>query len=269
MPDEPPSQMIRVPTPLVESVRELSRLHRAGRTKAVLEGIERLVAAIDSETEIDIDSVTNLISTLTFRLERLESERESEEAAIDIASLMLSISDLTERLVHVESDIEAIALTLQDLNVRMSDLEGMGDIGYTTSRLSELEALDDIGFDIDLTAAPPATADIATDSSAIAESQDRSDISTENGTTAEVGNQFNIATDSNTIAESPPQPIAPLTQSALAKRLGISDKAIQKHRLHGEESFAQWSRDRDPDGIAWTWEGRGGRGQPLRFVPLL
>ena len=64
-------------------------------------------------------------------------------------------------------------------------------------------------------------------------------------------------------------PVAPLTQSALAKRLGCSDKAIEKHRKQGsKEQFATWSSDHDPDNIAWTWEGSGGRGQPLRFVPL-
>ncbi len=60
----------------------------------------------------------------------------------------------------------------------------------------------------------------------------------------------------------------PLTQMALAKRLGVSDKAIEKRRKQGKENLASWSRDRDPDGIAWTWEGAGGRGQPLRFVPF-
>jgi hypothetical protein len=66
----------------------------------------------------------------------------------------------------------------------------------------------------------------------------------------------------------PLQP-ATLTQMALAKRLGCSDKTIEKHRKQDDkESFAQWSRDRDLDDIAWTWEGRGGRGQPLRFMPL-
>lgn len=64
-------------------------------------------------------------------------------------------------------------------------------------------------------------------------------------------------------------PPAPLTQSALAKRLGCSDKAIEKHRKGGsKEEFAAWSRERDPDRIAWTWEGSGGRGNPLQFVPL-
>ena len=66
-----------------------------------------------------------------------------------------------------------------------------------------------------------------------------------------------------------PVPPAPLTQSALAKRFGCSDKAIEKHRKQGsKENFAVWSRDRDPDGKAWTWEDGGGRGKPLRFVPL-
>ena len=271
MPDDPKSQMIRVPTPLIEAVRELARLHRQGRTKAVLEGVAKLVAAIDSDTDVDIDSVSKLISTLLSRLEKLESEKDSDGPSIDIAEMTLSISDLSERVEKIESDIDSIALTLQDLNVRVSDWEGMGDIGYATSRLSELEALDDIEPDIDLTAEPLATVDIATDVKSIAEPHSRNDISTESGTTAEVEEQVDIATDSNAIAEErePPQLQAPLTQSALAKRLGISDKAIQKHRLHGSESFAQWSRDRDPDNIAWTWEGSGGRGQPLRFVPLI
>lgn len=64
-------------------------------------------------------------------------------------------------------------------------------------------------------------------------------------------------------------PPAPLTQMALAKRLGCSDKAIEKQRKQSDkESFAAWSKERDPDNKAWTWEGGGGRGQPLRFVPV-
>lgn len=63
-------------------------------------------------------------------------------------------------------------------------------------------------------------------------------------------------------------PMAPLSQAALAKRLGCSDKAIEKHRKQdSKESFADWSCERDPNNIAWTWFGGGGRGQRLRFVP--
>jgi len=64
--------------------------------------------------------------------------------------------------------------------------------------------------------------------------------------------------------------VAPLSQAGLAKRLGCSDKAIEKHRKQGsKESFAKWSYERDPDNIGWTWEGGGGRGQPLQFMPHL
>lgn len=231
MPDEPPSQMIRIPTPLIDAVRELSRLHRAGRTKAVLEGVQKLVTAIDSEADVDIDSIAEAISKLTERLDRMEAQQ----------------SD-TERLEKVENDINSLALTIADLNVRVSDLEGVDDIGYAVTPLSQLEPSDDISQDIEVTPWQQDQDDITADVEQIA------DIVANGGTTAE--------------AESPSQPVAPLTQSALATRLGISDKAIQKHRQKGKESFAQWSRDRDPDDIAWTWEGAGGRGQPLRFVPL-
>jgi hypothetical protein len=234
MPNEP-SKMIRVPTPLIEAVKELSRLHRQGRTKAVLEGVEKLVTAIDSELDIDIDSIRESLSKVTERLERLESERSDSRQNIDIDSITQLIS---ERLEKVEADIESIALTITDLNVRLSDLEGVGDIGYAVTPLSKLELLDDISADSE--------------------------------TIADVGEQGEITDDSGTIAkpESPLLPQSPLTQSALAKRLGCSDKAIEKHRKQGsKEQFAIWSGERDPNSIAWTWEGSGGRGQPLRFVP--
>ncbi len=119
-------------------------------------------------------------------------------------------------------------------------LEGVGDIGYDVTPLSELSPSGDITTDVELT--------------------------------AEVDEQANIVADSDSIAESefPPLSLAPLTQSALAKRLGCSDKAIEKHRKQGDkENFATWSGARDPDNVAWTWEGSGGRGQPLRFEPLI
>lgn len=221
MSDNSVSQMIRVPSPLVDAVRELARLHRAGRTKAVLQGVQRLIAAIDSDTAIDIDSFAETISNLTGRLERLESEQTDSKQDIDVASIT---QPLSERLKKVEADIESLALTLADLNVRLSDLEGVGDV------------------------------------------------STDTETTADVGQQGDIADDSGLIAKSESSllPVSPLNQSTLAKRLGCSDKTIEKHRKQGsKEQFAAWSRDRDPAGIAWTWKGQGGRGQPLWFSPVI
>jgi hypothetical protein len=147
---------------------------------------------------------------------------------------------ISERLEKVETNIESLALTIIDLNIRLSDVEGVGDSSYVVTPLSELELLDDI--------------------------------TTDSETTADVGKPGDIADDSDVIPkpESLPLPVSPLSQSALAKRLGCSDKAIEKHRKQGsKEQFATWSGDRDPDGIAWTWEGQGGRGQPLRFLPVI
>jgi hypothetical protein len=41
--DNKPSAMVRVPTPLIPAVRELSRLHRQGRTSEVLQGLDELI----------------------------------------------------------------------------------------------------------------------------------------------------------------------------------------------------------------------------------
>jgi hypothetical protein len=41
---QPPSQMLRVPTALIDAVKELSRLYREGYTHAVITGVQQLIA---------------------------------------------------------------------------------------------------------------------------------------------------------------------------------------------------------------------------------
>ena len=53
-----------------------------------------------------------------------------------------------------------------------------------------------------------------------------------------------------------------LTQKALAKRLGRSDVAvINARRERDAVGFAEWSRKRDPQALAWEY--RGGRYYPI------
>ncbi len=53
-----------------------------------------------------------------------------------------------------------------------------------------------------------------------------------------------------------------LTQKALARRLGRSDVAvINARRERDAVGFAEWSRKRDPKGLAWEY--RGGRYYPI------
>jgi len=47
-----------------------------------------------------------------------------------------------------------------------------------------------------------------------------------------------------------------LTQEALAKRLKISGRGLANHRQKGNEHLAEWTRERDPDGIAWKYESK-------------
>lgn len=46
--------------------------------------------------------------------------------------------------------------------------------------------------------------------------------------------------------------VAPHSTSALAKRLGVSSQAITWHR--SQPHFCEWSHERDPDHIAWSYD---------------
>jgi hypothetical protein len=74
---QPPSQMLRVPTPLIDAVKELSRLYREGYTHAVITGLQRLIANFDSNKDIndintDSKSDTELIIELIARVSQVE-----------------------------------------------------------------------------------------------------------------------------------------------------------------------------------------------------
>ena len=64
-----------------------------------------------------------------------------------------------------------------------------------------------------------------------------------------------------------------LTAVALAKRLGVSDSTVSQQSRKGEDKFAVWSRNKDPDGLAWqrceiTGKTSKGKLKP-RYFPLL
>lgn len=54
-----------------------------------------------------------------------------------------------------------------------------------------------------------------------------------------------------------PQKIQPLSESALAKRLGVTINALRQVKTKDKKvagSFARWSRSKDDDGIAWEYD---------------
>ncbi len=100
MPNEnKPSEMIRVPTPLIPAVRELSRLHRQGRTSELLHSLDELILALDSNSR-SANSTNQTILAICERLDNLESQLSGEFNSKETPSI--------HNLVDLEQKIEAI-----------------------------------------------------------------------------------------------------------------------------------------------------------------
>jgi chromosome segregation ATPase len=91
--------MIRVPTPLIPAVRELSRLHRQGRTSELLHSLDELILALDSNTR-SANSTNQTILAICERLDNLESQLSGESNSKETPSI--------HNLVDLEQKIEAI-----------------------------------------------------------------------------------------------------------------------------------------------------------------
>ncbi len=81
--------MQSVPTPLIPAVRELARLHSPGRTQALLQGLQELIANIDSSGDIDIGADTEAARQLVERVEDLE-ERLAADSSVDSKSIAIA-----------------------------------------------------------------------------------------------------------------------------------------------------------------------------------
>jgi hypothetical protein len=78
MNDQPVSKMIRVPTPLVTYVNELSRVYRQGKTKPLLQQLQQLIAVFDSTSDTQPNNLghsidSNLIAKLVQSVKHIES----------------------------------------------------------------------------------------------------------------------------------------------------------------------------------------------------
>jgi hypothetical protein len=113
--EEKPSQMVRVPTPLIDAVRSLSRLHRQGRSTEVLSGLDNLIKTLDSDSGSNeaYNSVSEIWDTrfeslrdtpagsgCCHRLDNLESQLPGSENSDKVPS--------PERLKDLEQKIDSI-----------------------------------------------------------------------------------------------------------------------------------------------------------------
>lgn len=281
----PPSQMLRVPTPLVDAVKELSRLHRSGYTSAVLTGLQQLIASIDSAAD-SVASVaggksdTELLAELIAGLD----ERIATQVAVQVAQLEQRLStqledlkprddlhELRSRLAASEQCQQELMAERGELRQHRDELRSMLDDQATKaeqwySKAKELEQQVE-----QLQQSRPA---VVEDAIAVNSLED-----TALGGTGEVG----IAGDRNTL-ENIPAPatpsnepveeaapslgsLAPLTATELAKRLGVHQSSVSRNKDNGNEHFRGWTAELDPDDIAWEY--REGRKRDPNFHPLV
>ncbi|GAA6621008.1 hypothetical protein [Scytonema sp. NUACC26] len=133
----PPSQMLRVPTVLIPVVKELARLHREGHTKALLQGLQDLIANLDSNSDIDFGTDSEAVRQLVERVEELESRLADSDlppaAALRYRSTdSKSIAKLEKSLGSLEQKLEAVTLKLTILESAVVQKQYGQRKGYRT-----------------------------------------------------------------------------------------------------------------------------------------
>ena len=232
----PPSQMLRVPSALVDAVKDLSRLHRSGYTSAVLTGLQQLIASIDSTAD-SVTSVaggksdTELLAELIAGLD----ERIAAQVAVQVGQLEQRMAtqlgehvregfsracDLGRELERAKQQSPSPDELAIGEGARLEQLPG-GITKATTPALKPVEILDDVS------AIPN-----------IPVSQEVGSSSSEEGKTA----------------------------SFLAERFKKSVSTITRRpEGESEEEFKEWSRKLDPDDIPWVKRQGNGRRSVLYY----
>lgn len=111
-----PSQMVRVPTPLIDAVKELSRLHRQGLTHEVLSGLDDLIKTLDSGSgsngvSIDISEICSRLDNLESQLSGFSDRNEtpSTKHIYDLEQKIDSINNrlaqFAEAIIQIQSNI--------------------------------------------------------------------------------------------------------------------------------------------------------------------
>lgn len=102
-----PSQMIRVPTPLIDSVRQLSQLHRKGHTRSLLHKLQQLISDIDSSSDSN-DSSNDIVSDRHVDSESIAAMISSqvEPLKADITHLIAGM--ISEQLAPIRTELGRI-----------------------------------------------------------------------------------------------------------------------------------------------------------------
>ncbi|MBD2683377.1 MULTISPECIES: hypothetical protein [Nostoc] len=131
MPDlNKPSEMIRVPTPLIPAVRELSRLHRQGLSSEVLHSLDELILALDSNSR-SANSTSQTILAICERLDNLEL-RLSGDISSD-ASSNQHLADLEQKIDSINNRLAQFAEVIMQLQSNINNQPRRGKSYYGNS----------------------------------------------------------------------------------------------------------------------------------------
>lgn len=139
-----PSAMVRVPTPLIPAVRELSRLHRQGRTSEVLHSLDELILALDSSSDSTSNATSQTIGAICSRLDSLESQLLGEEPhngtpeTERLASLEQKIDFITTRMAQFA---DAIIQIQNNLNNQPKRNKSYYNNSYYTGQTTRIQPL--------------------------------------------------------------------------------------------------------------------------------
>lgn len=142
--DNKPSAMVRVPTPLIPAVRELSRLHRQGRTSEVLHSLDELILALDSSSDCTYNATSQAIGAIYERLDNLESQLLGEEPRNEtsetkrLADLEQKIDFITTRMAQFA---EAIIQIQNNLNNQPKRNKSYYNNSYYTGQTTRIQPL--------------------------------------------------------------------------------------------------------------------------------
>jgi hypothetical protein len=132
MPDEnKPSEMIRVPTPLIPAVRELSRLHRQGRTSELLHSLDELILALDSNSR-SANSMNQTILAICSRLDNLESQLSGESNSKETPSIH-NLADLEQKIEGMTARMTQFAEAIIKIQNHLNNQPRRGNKSYNNS----------------------------------------------------------------------------------------------------------------------------------------
>jgi hypothetical protein len=187
---------------------------------------EQTSVIVDSETEITSTSEEKIIDSET------EITSTSEEKIIDSETEIKTTEDKTDVIVDSETEIKTtvteVVTNLETESVEISVIEDeKNDVSESVQEPIQILTVSGLGQILD-------------------ESEP------DNLSESKVEDSQNVTTEKKSLS---------LYQKDLAERLGVSSSTILKYR--GNKTFANWSKGKDPEGIAWQYSPKTGFFTPV------